>query len=984
MSSTPSNEQTYAQLARKITYEEKVQIARESNRQMFPREVKKWIQSLDLSYKIKIISKDLANGFCIAEILSRYPVPYLSNQGQPFSVTPVYRVNMKEFSNGNSFKERETNWKHLIDILNRKYQMSFPRDLPSKIMNFAPNAAFEFLLMLYTFLTKKPVKLLNKVDETEKFKNPVEIQNMPNYMKPTANLLIRDKEIQRIPDDLIRGIKIEDLIENHNQALAVDRENFMKNEEYNKSQKIKLKKIENSNINKQSSTNQKVDNNNAQNNGDEIYEANNESNSQMMSSEANKEEKVNLMGILNDLYNDTKEQESVENEFRVLLKKHFVESDRNIEMDLKNYANDKDLIDYFFEKIDLCTETNLNRIFLAYEDKEKDLIGIISRTLTELIPFIKLVCRFFEAFYKNRIPWIKFKTPTLKICKSVHDITKEKCDNLFINFCLNTVLDMIERNPLYRNEMCQIIFCLTSNISDSHYAILKKISKRFSNKNELLFYHILVQCMNNIKETDDIINEEIYFFYNEAIIKGISSSNSTIIIKSIYLVNSFMRFDYYQCLKYHDGIFRHIGTTNWEILSLILVYASKMLELFNKQKIENEHMLQEAKDNQDEKEINNQNEENEKNEEEKGNMSQLSKNSKESRKKSEEKKSMDKNDNLTEKNVENSEERKNEGDEEEKNNNENNKEEEKKENEGEEEEKIDNLNNTEEIQKENSEEEKKKLQEEVNFRLSEISALEKLFLEIIDQIFDLPSPHMTMKIGFIYLAEVLEFYPELAKKYMKLLIEYKDNNIRREVLEVQKSYEEQEYTINCYTEKYKFCGAPYFWNQLVIAGIFRDYVIENLERFESAHLLILHSIIIHQEFNESESENWINLYNDLKKYLFVALCEKRFSNTALDILNKIFSFGKILGELLDSTFDLFLSIMKIIYGDDVNDEPHENMKTLLTSISELKSENNDCKGYIYKLIKTFAIQNDKKYLKSNLLDLLNSIYKEKRGQIFEE
>ena len=434
MSSTPSNEQTYAQLARKITNEEKVQIARESNRQMFPREVKKWIQSLDLSYKIKIISKDLANGFCIAEILSRYPVPYLSNQGQPFSVTPVYRVNMQEFNNGNSFKERETNWKHLVDILNRKYQMTFPRDLPSRIINFAPNAAFEFLLMLYTFLTKKTVKILNKVDETEKFKNPVEIQNMPNYMKPTANLLIRDKEIQRIPDDLIRGIKIEDLIENHNQAIAVDRENFMKNEEYNKSQKLKLKKIENTNLNKQSNSNQKVDNNTGQNNGDEIHEANNESNSQMMSSEANKEEKVNLMGILNDLSSDTKEQESVENEFRVLLKKHFVESDRNIEMDLKNYANDKDLIDYFFEKIDLCTEANLNRIFLAYEDKEKDLIGIISRTLTELIPFIKLVCRFFEAFYKNRIPWIKFKTPTLKICKSVHDITKEKCDNLFINF----------------------------------------------------------------------------------------------------------------------------------------------------------------------------------------------------------------------------------------------------------------------------------------------------------------------------------------------------------------------------------------------------------------------------------------------------------------------------------------------------------------------------------------------------------------------
>ena len=243
---------------------------------------------------------------------------------------------------------------------------------------------------------------------------------------------------------------------------------------------------------------------------------------------------------------------------------------------------------------------------------------------------------------------------------------------------------------------------------------------------------------------------------------------------------------------------------------------------------------------------------------------------------------------------------------------------------------------------------------------------------------------MTIKIGFIYLAEILEFYPDLAKKYMKLLIEYKDNTIRKEVLNVNKSYEEYEYTMNCFTERYKICGTPYFWNQLVIAGIFRDYVIKNLTRFESTHLLIFHSIIIYQDFNEEKSNNWILLYNDLKKYLFVSLCEKQFSNIALSILNKIFSFGKILKELLESTFDLFISTMKIIYGDEVMDEPHENMKTLLTFISEIKSDNNDCKGYVYKLIKTFAIQNDKKYLKSNLLPLMNSISNEKRGNIFDE
>ena len=64
------------------------------------------------------------------------------------------------------------------------------------------------------------------------------------------------------------------------------------------------------------------------------------------------------------------------------------------------------------------------------------------------------------------------------------------------------------------------------------------------------------------------------------------------------------------------------------------------------------------------------------------------------------------------------------------------------------------------------------------------------------------------------------------------------------------------------------------------------------------------------------------------------------------------------------------------------DEPHKNMKNLLTTISNIESEN-DCKGYVYRLIKTFAIQNDKKYLKSNLLPLMNSISNEKRGDIFE-
>ena len=942
----------------KITSDEKIIIARETNRARPPRELVKWLQSLDLSYKIKNISRDLANGFCIAEILSRYPVPFVTSL--PYDVTNYYRVNMHQFSNGISFSERTTNWEHITEILTKKYHMTYPPDLPEKVKCQAPNAALEFLVLLYKFLTRKNLNVLNQVDETEKFKNYAEFSILPNYMRPTTNLLIRDNELQRIKDDLVRKFKIENTIQNHNKFLSEERENQKNMEQFNRSRKIP-KKIEQSSIgggSKIGSTTEKNQNNLQEN---EINDVKNESNSQV-SNDNLKEERINLLGILNELNEENREQENVENEFKLIIRKNFVETDKNIEMDLKNYSSDKDLLEYFFEKITLCSNENFEKIFSSYEDKEKDFIGIISRTLIELDPFIKILCQFFEAFYKNHIPWIKFRTTTLNICKSIHDITKDKCDNIFLNFCLNYVLDMIEKNPLYRNEMCQFIFSLTSNTSETHLNLLKKVAKKLCGKNEIIFYHILIQCMNNIKDTDEIITQEIVIFYNDAIIKGISSSDNTIVIKSIYLIIQLMRFDYFYCLKYYQDIFKYKNSFNWEILSLILIYCSRMLELYNRQKLMTEQNFLVGK-NFDAEFDNNEKEE-----------------------KLEESKEKIKNENLAGE-VGPPPDDKLFGEikgEEFKNMNEN--EEEKEENKSQISNKqLASIDKIEDIQKDpNEDNDAKKLENDVKYKISEIQKCENVILEIIDHIFNISSPRMTIKIGFIYLAEILEFYPNLAKKYMKLLIEYKDNTIRKEVLKVNKSTEEYEYTMNCFTERYKICGTPYLWNQLIIAGIFRDYVIENLERFESTHLLILHSIIIHQDFNEEESKSWIILYNDLKKYLFVSLCEKQFSNVALSILNKIFSFGKILKELLDSTFDLFISTMKIIYGDEIMDEPHENMKTLLTFISEIKSENNDCKGYVYKLIKTFAIQNDKKYLKSNLLPLMNSISNEKRGNIFDE
>ena len=46
-----------------------------------------------------------------------------------------------------------------------------------------------------------------------------------------------------------------------------------------------------------------------------------------------------------------------------------------------------------------------------------------------------------------------------------------------------------------------------------------------------------------------------------------------------------MRFDYFYCLKYYQEIFKYKNSFNWEILSLILIYCSRMLDLYNRQKL---------------------------------------------------------------------------------------------------------------------------------------------------------------------------------------------------------------------------------------------------------------------------------------------------------------------------------------------------------------------------------------------------------------
>ncbi|KAF4128853.1 CH-like domain in sperm protein [Phytophthora infestans] len=186
-------------------------MADEAKSNKLNRELLRWIQSLDLAYSIKNVKRDFANGFLVAEILSRY---YDKD------------ISMHSYDNGIGMKVRKDNWDQLVKIFGRFVDLeplTNKSDIDA-IVHCQNGAAVVFLTKLYQCLTKRTIqptavanlpssghiaapmsiaKSLNTVDE------------IPPYAKPTNSAFIRDKmrepEIAEMRDQTQLNRRVRDI-----------------------------------------------------------------------------------------------------------------------------------------------------------------------------------------------------------------------------------------------------------------------------------------------------------------------------------------------------------------------------------------------------------------------------------------------------------------------------------------------------------------------------------------------------------------------------------------------------------------------------------------------------------------------------------------------------------------------------------------------------------------------------------------------------
>ncbi|KAK1174854.1 spermatogenesis-associated protein 4 isoform X1 [Acipenser oxyrinchus oxyrinchus] len=174
-----------------------------------PREVLKWLQSLDLSFAPKNARRDFSNGYLVAEIFSWY---YPEDFPMDF------------YDNGVSLQTKFGNWSQIEKFLSKR-NINLHKEVIDGTIHCKPGAAEILVREIYTILTNRKIKTTHE-EETD-FTDRNYQDMLPMVARATASKSIKNNlritELMSEPDTNTNKQKIHAIIHMHLQQRQFER-----------------------------------------------------------------------------------------------------------------------------------------------------------------------------------------------------------------------------------------------------------------------------------------------------------------------------------------------------------------------------------------------------------------------------------------------------------------------------------------------------------------------------------------------------------------------------------------------------------------------------------------------------------------------------------------------------------------------------------------------------------------------------------------
>nr|XP_046152575.1 spermatogenesis-associated protein 4 [Oncorhynchus gorbuscha]XP_046152576.1 spermatogenesis-associated protein 4 [Oncorhynchus gorbuscha] len=174
-----------------------------------PREVLKWLQSLDLSFSPKNMRRDFSNGYLVAEMFSWY-----YHEDFP----------MHSYNNGTSLPTKQGNWAQIERFL-VKQNIHLQKDVLDGTIHCKPGAAELLVQEIYTILTNRRIKGIQgrEIDFTDRDYQ----DQLPMLARATASKAIKNNlrltEVIAEPNISTNQRKVQAIIHMHLEQRAAER-----------------------------------------------------------------------------------------------------------------------------------------------------------------------------------------------------------------------------------------------------------------------------------------------------------------------------------------------------------------------------------------------------------------------------------------------------------------------------------------------------------------------------------------------------------------------------------------------------------------------------------------------------------------------------------------------------------------------------------------------------------------------------------------